>query len=230
MIVCTLPHHLKKGLLEAIPISISTFLFSAIFGIVAVQEGYSTIESTLFSAISFSGAAQLSILPIMHEVSLWTVFGMTFLLNIRHLLYGLTLAPHVQDCSERRKSVIAFLLCDSLFAVATQQLRKSPPSTNYWIGAGITIYVAWCIGTWFGASFTSFLPNGQTYGLDIAGTACFVILLAGELKTRTHFLTAFLCTLFVLLFTFHIQAGLLLIAAGAIAFTIGYFSKEGELS
>lgn len=219
----------KAGLYEAIPISISTFIFSAIFGVVAIQAGYSVIESTLFSVISFSGAAQLSILPLIGHISLWTIFCTTFLLNARHLLYGLTLAPHVQQQSVSKKGLIAFLLCDSMFALAAQQLRTGKQQPSYWIGAGITIYMAWCIGTWAGASFTELLPNGQTYGLEFAGTACFIILLAGELTTRIRFFTAIICILLVLICAPYLPSGLLLILAGALTFAIGFFSKEGAV-
>ena len=217
---------LKIGMLEAIPISISTFIFGSIFGVVAIQSGLSILESSLMSFISFAGAAQLSVLQLIGQASLWTIFFTTFLLNARHLLYELSLSIHVQHEKNRKKNLIAFLLSDSMFALANNRLKTEVASMGYFIGVGIVVYAAWGLGTLIGASFTQLLPSNKTYGLEFAGTACFIILLTAEVTTIRRMLACLLCALFVISVASFLPTGVLLLFTGLLAFSIGYFSNE----
>ena len=48
-------HPFHQGALDAVPISVSTFIFEAIFGVVSIQSGLTVLESSLMSFIYFAG-------------------------------------------------------------------------------------------------------------------------------------------------------------------------------
>lgn len=216
----------QKGAFDAIPISISTFVFGAIFGVVSIQSGLTLLESSLISFVSFAGSAQLSILQLMGQTSLFTLFMTTFLLNARHLLYGFSLSPHLQHEKKLTINTIAFLLSDSLFVLSNGRLKKEPIQSGYLIGAGLVVYLAWGIGTAIGAYFTQFMNIDNTYGLEFASTACFILLVISDLTSWQRILTLILCAGFVILCYTFFPTGVLLLLSGLVAFAIGYFSSE----
>lgn len=219
-------HPFQQGALDAIPISVSTFVFGAIFGVVSIQSGLTVLESSLMSFVSFAGSAQLSVLQLFGQTSFFTIFMTTFLLNARHLLYGLSLSPHVQHEKKSIINLIAFLLSDSLFVLANAKLKKESIQSSYLIGAGIVVYFAWGIATALGAYFTQFMNSSNTYGLEFAGTACFILLVIGDLTSCRRVFTLMLCAIFVLLSYTFFPIGVLLLLSGLMAFGIGYFSSE----
>lgn len=217
--------HLKKGALDAIPISISTFIFGSVFGMVAVHSGLNILESSMMSFVSFAGSAQLSILELLGNSSIFTIFIMTFLLNSRHLLYGLTLSPYLNDRPKSIVNTIAFLLSDSLFVLTNLHLKKGKLSPPYMISAGMVVYLAWGIGTWIGAYFSKFMGD-NTYGLEFASTACFILLVFSEITSKRRMYTLMICAIFVLVCYHFFPTGVLLLLAGLVAFAFGYFSNE----
>ena len=215
----------QQGALDAIPISVSTFVFGAIFGVVSIQSGLTVLESSLMSFVSFAGSAQLSVLQLLGQTGFFTIFMTTFLLNARHLLYGLSLSPHVQHEKRTIINTIAFLLSDSLFVLANSKQKKESIQSSYLIGAGLVVYFAG-IGTALGAYFTQFMKSGNTYGLEFASTACFILLVIGDLTTWRRVITLMLCAIFVLISYTFFPTGVLLLLSGLVAFGIGYFSSE----
>lgn len=214
------------GVKEAIPISISTFVFGAIFGVVAIQTGLTVLESSLMSFISFAGSTQLSILQLLGTTSIFTLFLTTFLLNARHLLYGLALSSHMQY---ERKSVIntvAFLLSDSLFVLANARTKYHALENSYLIGAGLVVYFAWGLGTTIGAFFSQFMDGNNTYGLEFASTACFILLVMNDIISIRRAVALVACAVFVIVCYTIFPTGVLLLLSGCLAFAIGYFSKE----
>lgn len=221
-----LKYPFQKGALDAIPISVSTFVFGAIFGVVSIQSGLTVLESSLMSFVSFAGSAQLSVLQLLGQTGFFTIFMTTFLLNARHLLYGLSLSPHVQHEKRTIINTIAFLLSDSLFVLANAKQKKESIQSSYLIGAGLVVYLAWGIGTALGAYFTQFMNSDNTYGLEFAGTACFILLVISDLTSWRRVFTLILCAIFVLVCYTFFPTGVLLLLSCLVAFVVGYFSSE----
>ena len=67
------------------------------FGLAARNAGLSPIEASAFSLIVFAGAAQFAAVGYLAAGMPWLpIVVLTFLLNIRHLLYSASLAPQVR--------------------------------------------------------------------------------------------------------------------------------------
>lgn len=178
------------------------------------------------SFFSFAGSAQLSVLQLLGQTGFFTLFMTTFLLNARHLLYGLSLSPHVQNENKTTINTIAFLLSDSLFVLANAKLKKEPIQSSYLIGAGLIVYLAWGGGTAIGAYFAHFMSSDNTFGLEFASTACFILLVISDLTSWRRVFTLILCAVFVLVCYTFFPTGILLLLSGLVAFVIGYFSSE----
>lgn len=222
----SVPSPFWVGVKQAIPISVSTFVFGGIFGVVAIQTGLTVLESSAMSFISFTGSTQLSIVELLGTASFFTLFLTTFLLNARHLLYGLALSSHMKNRNASVINTVAFLLSDSLFVLANARAKRQPLESSYLIGAGLVVYFAWGFGTTVGAFFTQFINSSNTYGLEFASTACFILLVMSDIISVRRALTLIACAIFVIACYTFMPTGVLLLLSGCLAFSIGYFSKE----
>ncbi|WP_376785285.1 AzlC family ABC transporter permease [Siminovitchia terrae] len=74
-----------------------------------VESGLTPIGSLLMSLISFAGSAQLSVLPMLQEhSSIYAMILTTFLINSRHLLYGLSLSPFFSSFDRKFNNFTAY--------------------------------------------------------------------------------------------------------------------------
>ena len=76
----------------------------------------------------------------------------TFIVNLRHMLYSASIAPHLAHLSRRWKWLLASLLTDEAYAVTitryNQATTSAADSANkhwYLLGAGLALW--WCLGT-----------------------------------------------------------------------------------
>lgn len=92
-------------------------------------------------------------------------------------------------------SIIGFLVC-----TCQCQTKKELIQSSYLIGAGFVVYLAWGSGTVIGAYFTQFMSSDNTYGLEFASTACFILLVISDLSSWRRVFTLILCAVFVLLY------------------------------
>ena len=68
----------------------------------------------------------------------------TFIVNLRHLLLSLTLAPHFTRYSVKQNIGFGLLLTDESFGVAMNKLAQQGKLNNRWMhGLNITAYLCW---------------------------------------------------------------------------------------
>ncbi len=107
--------------------------FSA--GIVGRASGLSPLEVGFMSVFIYAGAAQFiitSLLLLNSPAS--AIILTTFIVNLRHLLMSLTLAPHVETRHLRDRLGTGTLLTDESFAVAMNTAQKgSSPVFHAWL-------------------------------------------------------------------------------------------------
>ena len=73
--------------------------FGLVFGLAARNAGYSPIEASAMSLLVFAGAAQFAAVGYVAAGLAWLpIIVLTFLLNIRHVLYSASLAPRSATC------------------------------------------------------------------------------------------------------------------------------------
>jgi predicted branched-subunit amino acid permease len=102
------------------------------------------------------------------------------LLGARHIGYGLALHPLLPR-SRRTRLLAAQLLIDESTALATTQPDKRNAAGAFW-WAGLSVFVAWNVGTAVGAIFGDALGDPADLGLDAVFPAAFLALLVPLLR------------------------------------------------
>lgn len=179
-----------SGLRTSFPIMLGYTPIAIAFGMAAHEIGLSVQGTLLVSSIVFAGASQFVM------ISLWAtstpalvIILMTSLLNLRHVLYGPLIAPHLRQGSRWQRLLAAFGLTDEVFAAATGRMDTVPESDRmaWLLGLETGAYSAWVSGTWLGATgsaaLTTFLP-AIAPALAFALPTLFLVLLLPLLQGR----------------------------------------------
>lgn len=219
----------REGIVDALPITISIILFGAIFGMLSLQTGLNAWQSIAMSLFVYAGSAQFTALSMLAEnANIWAIVLATFLLNSRHFLMGLSLAPNYQNFSSRQVNYLAFFLTDEAYAITLNRLRQQDAQVPYIVGVSLSLYTAWSFGTWIGTVAGQWIPDPAALGLGFSFTAMFLALAYYQLTSLVRILTFIGCGAAAVYLALILPNGLHLLAAGLIAFLIGYFIPAEE--
>lgn len=138
------------------------------------------------SAFVFAGSAQfISVGLIASVASLPVIIGTTFIVNLRHMLYSATLAPHLKGISHRWLLPLGFWLTDESFVVAAKHFEQNNESKQkHWflLGSELFMYGNWQLVTWIGIRAGQAIPDPRSWGLDFAMIVTFIGMLVPEVK------------------------------------------------
>ncbi len=82
-----------KGIFDVSPLMIPVVPFGLIFGVLAIDIGFSPIETMGMSLIIFGGASQIVLLQLFSGgASSLVIISSVWAVNSRHLLYGAVVA------------------------------------------------------------------------------------------------------------------------------------------
>jgi len=180
-----------RGARDCLPLVVGGIPFGIIFGALAVGNGFSLLATVAMSLFVFAGSAQFIALGLVAaHVSLPVILLTTLVVNLRHLLYGATLAPRMSAVPEWKKALGAFLLTDESFAVMALRLKDEPADlglsgpelSEYYFGSAAIMYAEWQLSTLAGALFGNFMPGVSSWGLDFAMPVTFIGIVAPYLK------------------------------------------------
>lgn len=217
------------GAKAIVPLVIGAVPFGIIFGTLAQSSGLSFGGAIAMSALVFAGSAQFIALGLLATgTALPIIILTTFVVNLRHLLYSLSLVTHVRRLSSGWKLVIGFWLTDEVFAIAIDRYRKGDRSKYkhwYYLGAALLMYLNWQICTVVGLTLGGLIPDATSWGLDFAMSVTFIGMVIPYLKNRSMLIAVVVSGVMALL-TQNLphQSGLIVAAmAGIIA---GMLSKK----
>lgn len=177
-----------RGIRAMVPLVIGATPFGLIFGTLAASSNLSAGAAVAMSALVFAGSAQFVSLGLLATGTAAPLIILTTLVvNLRHLLYAITLMPHLQQLSPPWKLLFSFWLTDESFAVGISrynQLDASPYKHWYLLGANGLMYGNWIACTVLGVTLGQQLPNAAALGLDFAMVVTFIGLVVPYLTTR----------------------------------------------
>ena len=176
------------GAREIFPLVVGAIPFGIIFGTLAISSGLSAVSTLAMSALVFAGSAQFIAVGMIAANTGWLLIVlMAFVVNLRHLLYAVSLMPYVKQRSQRWKIPLAFWLTDEVFAVAIRRYEASDPSPYkhwYYLGGAIAMYSNWQLCTLLGITVGRMAPNAADWGLDFAMSVTFIGMVIPYLRTR----------------------------------------------
>lgn len=188
------------GARDIFPLIVGAVPFGLIFGTLATSNGLSTKATLAMSAFVFAGSSQFIAAGMAATNASWLLIALTtFVVNLRHLLYAVSLLPYVKKLSQKWKIPLAFLLTDEAFAVTirhyqleqtdqqtatTQASNKSGLKHWYFLGAALTMYTNWQLCTLIGVLLGQAIPDATSWGLDFAMSVTFIGMIIPYIKNK----------------------------------------------
>ncbi|MBW0146093.1 AzlC family ABC transporter permease [Marinobacter arenosus] len=137
----------------------------------------------LMGILIFAGAGQiLAVSLIAANAGLVEVFVAMFVLNARHLFYGLSLLGQFRGAGWRKLYLI-FGLTDETYSLLTSRTRGPDKAYEQWLDFRITAFnqCYWVIGCTLGALLGDNVAFDST-GIEFALVALFIVLTLEQLK------------------------------------------------
>ncbi len=211
---------LLAGIRAEIPVAFSVVPFGLIFGVIALGAGLPPVLAIAMSSVVFAGSAQfIGAQLIGLSTPAFVVVITTFVVNLRHALYGFSLAPHVKHLSRRWHWLLAYLLTDEAYAMTILHYRDSSVSLakKHWffLGSGLTLWVVWQISTVIGVFLGTQVP--ASWSLDFTLALTFIGLVIPTLRDHPSVAAALVAgVVAALTFNFPYKIGLMLASLAGI--------------
>ncbi|BDH60866.1 azaleucine resistance protein AzlC [Lysinibacillus sp. PLM2] len=223
-----------QGIRDCIPTLLGYISIGLAFGVIGITSNLSILEIFLLSVFVYAGSAQFIFCALyVAGAPISIIIITTFIVNLRHFLMSLTVAPHLTRYSSLRNIGFGSLLTDETFGVAVTKLMKENRLGGRWMdGLNITAYLTWIASCTIGGIVGKWLPNAESLGLDFALVAMFVALLVLNLvdvgKTKLfHYLKLIGCiTLFMYAFSYFLPGHLAVLFSTVIVATIGVVTEK----
>jgi predicted branched-subunit amino acid permease len=150
----------------------------------ACQVGFTPWQAWAMSLIVHAGSAQFAVLGMWGTAAATTIILTTLVINLRHLLMGASVAPHLRDLSPSWRALLALWMSDESYALTIAEYERGRGSHCYFLGANVGIYLAWPAGGLLGAVLGTAIPDPSHYGLDLIFPLAFLGLLMAFLTDR----------------------------------------------
>jgi 4-azaleucine resistance transporter AzlC len=166
---------LWAGVKAELPIAVGVVPFGLIYGVLALAAGVPPLPALAMSSLVFAGSAQFIAVQLIGAASPAAILlSTTFVVNLRHLLYSASLAPHLRHLSSSWRWLLAYLLTDEAYAVtAVHYQERSQPLVwkhYYFLGAGLTLWLAWQLSTAAGLFLGAQVPASWSLDFTLALT------------------------------------------------------------
>lgn len=172
----------KKALIDTLPVITGYLVLGVGFGILMATNGFNFIHSLLMSVFVYAGSLQyLGINLLTSQVSIVSIALSSFLVNARHLLYGISMFTKYKNTG-KRKPYLIFALTDETYSLVSNSNDKS-----YYFIVSLLDHLYWISGTILG-SLISNIISFNTEGLDFVLTALFIVIFIEQwLKSKDSY-------------------------------------------
>ncbi|MFD7558596.1 AzlC family ABC transporter permease [Streptomyces sp. NPDC059835] len=170
---------------DALGVGVAVGLSGFAFGVTAAGAGISTLQACALSLLVFTGASQFALVGALAAGgNPFTAAAGAFFLGTRNAFYGLRLSQ-LLALPRAARPFAAHWVIDETTAVALAQQDRRSARLGFGV-TGLALYVLWNLTTLLGALGAEAIGDTDAWGLDAAGPAVFLALLAPMLKTSTE--------------------------------------------
>lgn len=170
---------------DALGVGVAVGLSGFAFGVTAAGAGISVLQACVLSLLVFTGASQFALVGALAAGgNPFTAAAGAFFLGTRNAFYGLRLSQ-LLALPRAVRPLAAHWVIDETTAVALAQPDRKSARLGFTV-TGLSLYVLWNLTTLLGALGAEAIGDTAAWGLDAAGPAVFLALLAPMLKTATE--------------------------------------------
>ncbi|MGY5133572.1 AzlC family ABC transporter permease [Streptomyces nigrescens] len=182
---------------DALGVGVAVGLSGFAFGVTSAGVGLSLLQTCALSLLVFTGASQFALVGALAAGgNPLTAAAGAFFLGARNAFYGLRLSA-VLGYRSTVKPFAAHWVIDETSAVTLAQPDRRTARLGFTV-TGLTLYVLWNLTTLVGALGAEALGDTEAWGLDAAGPAVFLALLAPMLKDTVERVAAGLAVVLVM--------------------------------
>lgn len=179
---------MRQVFLDTIPVLTGYLFLGAGFGILLHETGYGVWWALGMSVFIFAGSGQyLAVSLLSGGASLLSTAVATFLVNARHIFYGISLLEDYEKAG-KKKPYLIFALTDETYSLVTQ---KHPPAgmsrPGYCFAVSLLDHIYWVCGCVLGSLVGRYIPISFE-GVEFVLTALFVTMFVDQwLRNKNHF-------------------------------------------
>ncbi|GAB2801630.1 AzlC family ABC transporter permease [Streptomyces chlorus] len=157
-------------------------------------SGLTLLQTCTLSLLVFTGASQFALVGALAAGgSPFTAAAGAFFLGVRNAFYGLRLSQLLALPRAVRPFAAQWVIDETTAVSLAQPTRRS--ARIGFLVTGLSLYILWNLTTLLGALGAEAIGDTDAWGLDAAGPAVFLALLAPMLRTGAERLVAGLAVL-----------------------------------
>ena len=175
-----------------VPVMLGYLTLGAAFGLLLNAAGFGVGWAALMSGFIYAGSAQfLGVELLTAAVPLAQAAVMTFILNFRHLVYGLSMLEKFRGMGWKKPYMI-FSLTDETYALLSSlHVPVGVKPADYYFAVSLLDQLYWVAGSLLGGLLGTALTI-NTQGADFAMTALFIVIAVGQWENAKSHLPALL--------------------------------------
>ncbi|MER5468516.1 AzlC family ABC transporter permease [Streptomyces sp. NPDC002935] len=170
---------------DALGVGVAVGLSGFAFGVTSAGSGLTLLQTCALSLLVFTGASQFALVGALAAGgNPLTAAAGAFFLGVRNAFYGLRLSQLLALPRAVRPFAAQWVI-DETTAVALAQPTRRSVRIGFTV-TGLSLYLLWNLTTLLGAAGAEAIGDTDAWGLDAAGPAVFLALLAPMLKTTAE--------------------------------------------
>ncbi|MDX2521810.1 AzlC family ABC transporter permease [Streptomyces stelliscabiei] len=170
---------------DALGVGVAVGLSGFAFGVTSAGSGLGLLQTCALSLLVFTGASQFALVGALAAGgNPFTAAAGAFFLGVRNAFYGLRLSQLLALPRAVRPFAAQWVI-DETTAVALAQPTRRAARIGFTV-TGLSLYVLWNLTTLLGALGAEAIGDTDAWGLDAAGPAVFLALLAPMLRTTAE--------------------------------------------
>lgn len=166
----------RKAFPHTIPVLTGYLFIGIAFGVMYAEKGYSFLWAILMSVMVYAGSGQyLAVNFFVPGVSFIQVIFLTFMVNVRHIFYGISLLEKFNKTGNKRWYMIFGLTDETYSLLCTTKVPNDVDESKFLFAISVLDHLYWVLGSAIGAIAGTVLPISSE-GIDFAMTALFVVI------------------------------------------------------
>lgn len=165
------------GARQSLPIALGYVPVGIAYAVLALQSGFSPLQTQLFSLMHYSGSGQfLAAAMAAQGAGLVAITIGCLLMNFRYFIMSTCVFRRFKSLNLWYRLGFCHLVTDETFAIFTTAPQERI-CKSYFAGLFICSYFSWNLGTFLGIIASPILPRQLTLALGIALYALFIALI-----------------------------------------------------
>ena len=150
------------------------------------KKGYSFLWAILMSVMVYAGSGQyLAVNFFVPGISFIQVIFLTFMVNVRHIFYGISLLERFNKVGKSRWYMVFALTDETYSLLCTTKVPEGISESKFMFAISVLDHLYWIAGSAIGAIAGTILPISSE-GIEFAMTALFVVIFIEQWMERKN--------------------------------------------